>query len=64
MLSYHPTYKGYNNYSIMTAIQIAKETICSSLLYRVSAYEKMMRDTEDINELKNYIRPRIKFYCD
>ncbi len=53
----------------MTSIQKAKETICSSLLYRVSAYEKMMSDTEDINKLKdlhktkNQILFRLEMLC-
>ena len=35
----------------MTPIQLAKETVCSSLLHKVDIYESMMQKTKDINEL-------------
>ena len=53
----------------MTTIQLAKETVCSSLLRRVDIYESMMQKTKNINELtklhktKNTILFRLELMC-
>ncbi len=53
----------------MTSIQLAKETVCSSLLHRVETFERMMQKTQDINELaklnktKNKILFRLELMC-
>ena len=53
----------------MTSIQLAKETVCFSLLHRVETFENMIQNTQDINELtklnktKNRILFRLELMC-